>query len=268
MNDEVINSLKKVIEEITKVEPILNQGLLRLDELRALTTIARREYEVASNHDSIQYRKYDKTRRSRTRWRPVRRSGYAESDDGSELLELKQEIAELLHMSGVKVETKEIFLPPGQPFLGRTAIRNILSRAAVSIDIKDDYLFSSNQHTKNLELLQILSPYLESSLKLRVRLLGSSQNLPRPVLSDVAAFMKQFPNAELKGYSHSEDGSKQTHDRFIIIDNKEVFTSGASLKDLGISQSAISQVKDETTTRQYTKVFDQWWVQASPYTGL
>jgi hypothetical protein len=49
----------------------------------------------------------------------------------------------------VKVEPKEVFIAPGEPFTGRLAIRNILSRAQTSIDIKDDYLFSANKTTKN-----------------------------------------------------------------------------------------------------------------------
>jgi hypothetical protein len=260
--------LRDILESITKQEILLNQGLLRVDELMLLTQQANFAYELASDHDSIQYRKYDKSRRSHTKWVPQRRNGYAEPEDGDQLRDLKQEITELLHLNNIEVEANEIFLPPGHTFLGRIAIRNILSRATTTLDIKDDYLFSADKKTKNIELLEILTPYLSGSLPLEVRLLGSSDSPPSTTLSDVASFLKQFPKVQIKGFSRTGSGSKETHDRFIIIDGKEVFTSGASVKDLGLAQSLIAQVEDPSVVDQHIKQFEEWWNRATTYKGL
>jgi hypothetical protein len=126
-----------------------------------------------------------------------------------------------------------------------------LSRASISIDVKDDYLFSARGQSKNIELLAVFEPYVASSLNLRLRLLGSSQDLPRAVTSDVRAFLHQFPNVTIQGYSRSESGDKESHDRFIVIDGEQVFVTGASIKDLGLAQSLIDQIQDAEVARKY-----------------
>jgi len=262
------DNLIKLIAEITENETLLNQGLLRVDELRIINQKASTEYELASDHGSIQYRKYDKSRRSTAQWTQTRRNGYAEPEDGNGLRILKQEIIELLHMRNVEIEPNEVFLSPGEPFTGRVVIRNILSRATASIDIKDNYLFSANNGTKNIELLAILSPYMSTSLGLKIRLLGASDNPPASTASDIALFIKQYPSVGIKGYSHSSAGDKETHGRFIIVDGKEVYVPDSSLKDLGLAQSLITQINDAANVQNYLKLFERWWLEASDYTNL
>ena len=65
-------------------------------------------------------------------------------------------------------------------------------------------------------------------------------------------------------------GDRQTHDRFIIIDGKEVFKVGTSAKDLGVTmaQSSVDMVNDPDVTAEYIKQFDEWWCKASNYPGL
>lgn len=262
------DELLQIIEEIKKAEPLLAQGLLREGELTTLQSKANQAYESAADHDSIQYRKYDRQRRQTTRWREINRSGYINKEDGATLLILKQQITELLNLHQVEVQPTEIFLPANSEFTGRLALRNTLSTAAISVDIKDDYLFSANSHTKNIDLLAILQPYLDTPLKLRVRLLGSSKELPAQIISDVKAFIKQYPQVEFKGYSHSSDGNRETHDRFIIIDGKDTYKVGTSIKDLGAAQSNIDKVNNPAISAIYIKQFEEWWSKATAYTGL
>lgn len=260
--------LVAIVEEIKNAEPLLAQGLFREVELSDLYNRANQMYEASVDHDSIQYRKYDRARRETTRWREVSRSGYVDEEDGRELLEIKQQIIELLDLRNVEVQSEEIFIPPNSEYLSRIAIRNILSTAQSSIDIKDDYLFSVNKLTKNIELLMILHPYLGTSLSLTVRLLGSSDNLPVEVISDVQAFLKQHDSVDFKGYSHRSDGERQTHDRFIIIDGTQVYKIGTSIKDIGTSQSSIDKVNDQSVASEYIAQFGDWWKKAKNYDGL
>ncbi|TDO29480.1 hypothetical protein EV643_1481 [Kribbella sp. VKM Ac-2527] len=261
-------ALIRLLDQISEKELLLDQGYLRVEELREITQRASSAYESAADHNSIQYRKYDKERRTITQFSPVRDNGYAEPQDGATLRRLKQQITELLHLHDVKVEPKEVFLQPGHLFTGRIAIRNILSRAQKTIDIKDDYLFDANKNTKNIDLLSILGPYLEPPLRISARLLGSSQNPPSAVTSDVSAFLKQYSSVEILGYSRTATGAKQSHDRFVIIDGKDVFTSGASIKDLGLAQSLIDQINDPKVAAQYVAQFDDRWMKGSRYPGL
>ncbi len=54
---------------------------------------------------------------------------------------------------------------------------------------------------------------------------------------DINKFNKQYPTLKIAR-------SNKFHDRFIIIDNKELYHIGASLKDLGKKCFAISKIED------------------------
>ena len=58
--------------------------------------------------------------------------------------------------------------------------------------------------------------------------------------ADVEQFNKQYPTASM-------DYTKKMHDRFLIIDNKELYLIGASLKDLGKQCFAFSKMDDPKT---------------------
>ncbi|HTE22062.1 MAG TPA: hypothetical protein VK674_03395 [Candidatus Limnocylindria bacterium] len=262
------DELKDIVEQIEKMKPLLEEGIARQAELNTLTTRASNAYNGTADHDSVQYRKYDKSRREHTRWSPVPRSDYVGMQHANSLFELQQQIVELLSLHDVDIQPTELFIPPRSMFTARTQIKNILSRATSTIDIKDDYLFSANRTTMNIELLYIIDPFMQSSLNLSARLLGDSPNPPAAVASDVKLFLQQFPRAEVKGNAPAANGPKLTHDRFIIIDKKEVYKIGGSVKDLGSAQTAIDLVNDPTITQSYITQFDTWWTGAHDYSNL
>ena len=55
---------------------------------------------------------------------------------------------------------------------------------------------------------------------------------------DINKFNKQYPILKV-AYTN------KFHDRFIVIDNKELYHVGASLKDLGKKCFAISKIEDD-----------------------
>lgn len=170
------DELVETVEFIKKIEPMMAQGLLRVTELSAIEDRVRKTFESAAGIDSVQFRKYDKARRENTRWRPARRSGYIEPQDANELLLLKQEIVELLSLNDIDVPSTEVFLPANSEFTARRELKNIFGSATESIDIKDDYLFSADSKTHNIEILTVLQPFIGTSIKLSLRLLGGHQN--------------------------------------------------------------------------------------------
>lgn len=60
-------------------------------------------------------------------------------------------------------------------------------------------------------------------------------NITKQLKLDIKQFNTQYPNIEIKRF-------KQSHDRFLIIDNKTVYHIGASLKDLGKKWFAFSKI--------------------------
>lgn len=55
---------------------------------------------------------------------------------------------------------------------------------------------------------------------------------------DFAKYQQQYSNIEMKI-------DNKIHDRFIIIDNKELYHSGASFKDLGKKCFAITKIEND-----------------------
>jgi len=261
--------LQAIVNDIDRVQTFLDQGLLRENEFTNLYDRASRAYEGTIDHDSLQYRKYDKQRRESPVWREVSRSGYVTEAQGYSFVDIRQQIVELLDMHNVaSPQAKEIFLGPNSEYKALTNLRNVLSSAASSIDIRDDYLFTVNKKTKNINLLYLLAPYLETSVGLICRLHGAQVSIPSSSL-DIGMFLKQYgeDKVQIRCWPKGEDVAKETHDRFIIIDRKTVYQIGASIKDLGMSQSSIIEVTSKDVKDQYIRQFDGWWEGSLRYSG-
>lgn len=68
----------------------------------------------------------------------------------------------------------------------------------------------------------------------KVRLIIYTKNISRLIKLDLEKFNSQYKNIELKEFTLS-------HDRFLIIDNTEIYHFGASMKDLGKKWFAFSK---------------------------
>lgn len=103
-------------------------------------------------------------------------------------------------------------------------IIDIIKTAKNKIVIIDNYIDDS--------ILKMLS---KKNKDVEVVLL-TSQNCNVSKL-DVNKFNKQYPTLKIAR-------SNKFHDRFIVIDNKELYHCGASLKDLGKKCFAINKMED------------------------
>ena len=65
-----------------------------------------------------------------------------------------------------------------------------------------------------------------------------TQNVTKELELDLKKHNAQYPNIALKKFN-------QSHDRFLILDQKEVYHIGASLKDLGKKWFAFSKLAIE-----------------------
>jgi len=109
----------------------------------------------------------------------------------------------------------------GQIFDAYLFLSDLIKSAKKSIFLIDNYidetiltLFSKNQ---NIEIT-IYTKTITKQLKL-----------------DLEKYNSQYPKIEIKKFD-------QSHDRFLIIDEKEVYHIGASLKDLGKKWFAVSKM--------------------------
>ena len=123
-----------------------------------------------------------------------------------------------------KMEFKQKIFFDGQIYDAYSLIIDIIKKAKQKILIIDNYIDDS--------ILKMLS---KKNQKVEVVIL-TLQNSKLNKL-DITKFNKQYPVLKL-AYTN------KFHDRFIVIDNKELYHVGASLKDLGKKCFAISKIED------------------------
>lgn len=122
-------------------------------------------------------------------------------------------------------EFKQSIFFEGQIYDAYSLIMDIIKRAKQKILIIDNYIDDS--------ILKMLS---KKNKNVEVVILTTQNSNIRKL--DIQKFNKQYPVLQL-AYTN------KFHDRFIVIDNKELYHVGASLKDLGKKCFAISKIEDD-----------------------
>ncbi|MBP7433887.1 ORF6N domain-containing protein [bacterium] len=130
-------------------------------------------------------------------------------------------------MEGDQLPSKQGVLFEGQVFEAHKFVSDIIRSAEKSIILIDNYVDDT-----------VLT--LFSKRKQGVVLKILTKNLSKQLILDTQKFNEQFPPAEIKEFNHS-------HDRFMIIDDKDLYHFGASLKDLGKKWFGFSKMNVKVT---------------------
>ena len=111
----------------------------------------------------------------------------------------------------------------GQIFDAYVLANKIIKSAKQTIVLIDNYIDES-----------VLTMLGKKSKNVKVTLL--TKDISKQLNLDIAKFNQQYPIMEIKNFNLS-------HDRFLVIDGKEVYHLGASLKDLGKKWFAFSKME-------------------------
>ncbi len=120
----------------------------------------------------------------------------------------------------------------------------LIPTAGVFFDgqVFDAYLFISGIIRNAVENIILIDNYIDENTLLhlskkgeKVKVLLLSKNWGKQQILDVYKVNEQYGNFEIKTFDKS-------HDRFLIIDGKEIYHLGASLKDLGKKWFAFSKM--------------------------
>ncbi|HCY77195.1 MAG TPA: DNA-binding protein [Ignavibacteriales bacterium] len=114
----------------------------------------------------------------------------------------------------------------GQIFDAHKFVSDLIRKAKKSILLIDNYVDDTV-----LELF--------SKRKKDVTVKIYTANLVKTLITDLKKFNSQYPKIEIIEF-------KQSHDRFMIIDDEDVYHFGASLKDLGKKWFAFSKFETKT----------------------
>ncbi|MDP3587911.1 MAG: ORF6N domain-containing protein [Sulfuricurvum sp.] len=107
--------------------------------------------------------------------------------------------------------------------------------------VYDAYIFVSDLIKSANESIVLIDNYIDDTVltllskrEPNVKTIIYTKNITKQLDLDLQKHNAQYPNIELKKFDSS-------HDRFLIIDGKEVYHIGASLKDLGKKWFAFSK---------------------------
>jgi len=113
----------------------------------------------------------------------------------------------------------------GQIYDAYAFVNDIFKLSKVSITLIDNYIDDS--------VLTLFSKYPKITFKI------ITSNISKQLKLDINKYNSQYNNLEI-------NINKTYHDRFIIIDSKELYHLGASLKDLGKKVFAFSKMDIDT----------------------
>ncbi|HSW59921.1 MAG TPA: RhuM family protein [bacterium] len=145
-------------------------------------------------------------------------------DNAVKILKHEKQIEQLVKQA---IPPKQGVLFEGQVFDAHKFVSDIVRSAEKSIILIDNYVDDT-----------VLT--LFSKRKQGVALKILTKNLSKQLQLDTQKFNEQFPPAEIKEFNHS-------HDRFMIIDDRDLYHFGGSLKDLGKKWFGFSKMDIEVT---------------------
>ena len=122
------------------------------------------------------------------------------------------------------LKAKQGIFYDGQIFDAYVFVNDLLKLATTEIILIDNYIDET--------VFTIFSKYPNIRTKIY------TQNISKQLKLDFEKYQKQYQNIELKEF-------KNSHDRFLIIDKKDIYHLGASLKDLGKKWFAFSKFEIE-----------------------
>jgi hypothetical protein len=183
----------------------------------------------------------------------IRRNQWVLEQDGlleqSKIPGLGRPKAQLVKMYESRQSTalrNEQVFPKGTQYDAFKAVTNILRTASKEILIVDNYLGSSL-----LEMIDAIPS------KPAVRLLTYK---PSPDFkAAVMAFKKQY-GLPVEVRLHQ----REVHDRAIVVDDRDFFALGASIKDLGDKLSLLNKVEDPANITRLRAEFQTIWASATP----
>jgi hypothetical protein len=144
-----------------------------------------------------------------------------------------------IYKQEIEVTKQGIFFQ-GTTFDALMKITNLVKFAENEIILIDGYVDEN--------ILKLLT---SKNQKVNVKILTKEKSF-KSVLPFVDAFNKQYKNLEVKA-------SEVYHDRFLIIDQKDVYHFGASLKDAGNRVFMFSKIEDEAIIKTLFESFKTEW---------
>ncbi|HEY4514647.1 MAG TPA: hypothetical protein VJJ22_00595 [Candidatus Paceibacterota bacterium] len=244
---DYVNRLSILLDEIRQCYILGDQEILENKRLADLET------QIATELGQITIELADETlilkhKKLNSGFRLMLKSGFHNRTTAeSKLGPWKALIEEIVDNPLEPTSVSETYFSGGQPFDAVKILREIFSSASTEIWIEDNFLHPTT--------ITIIEPYIiDSNVKVRLLTRNNGNKNFNSFCVDLGKFKTQYPRLDIEA---RENG--QCHDRYIIIDSKDIYHSGHSFHDLGGKASQINKVEDESNRNKILVDLKSWW---------
>lgn len=196
------------------------------------------------------WRTLDRIEKSDTAWWTVTTSGYVHPHDCRSFEILRQALRTILESSEPeflrrqKKPKDQRFFGPGEAYEAKKAVYDVMRTAKISLAIIDEYLDDT--------VFDYLAS-LDKNVGLKL-LTGDRKPMFKKLLD---AFVIQRGEVQAKICT-------DCHDRFILIDDGEIFHMGASINGIGTKGFMLNKITDANERKKLTEQFHAWWSSGMP----
>lgn len=244
--DKLILEIEKVLEQLEKAWNMCTRGLLKVEEVEKIVTETKKELNEILPTDSIAYRIFDSAA-NKLRfafWRDVM-NPYAGKSHCMLLEKWINTVEEILKeyepafLRDKRYSKNQYFLPEDDIYNAMSLLFKIMKRAKKDLTIVDQYL--------DEEVFDYISS-LDDSID--IKLITANK---KPIFNKLYAALK----AKRKNIEAKE--SNDCHDRFLIIDDLEVWQLGTSINSIGKKASMLNKIIDLDEKENFLLNFKNWW---------
>lgn len=242
-NEEISDTIK---EHISKLEDALEKckkGILKIDHAKQLIDIIRANLSDQLTDYSDAFELYNRFKSESLLWWDADIE-YANKSDcniiENELKMLGKIIEELnpSSMPNSQSQKEQTHFKQGEQAKAHMFIFDIMKKAINSLVITDQYLDDS-----------IYTQITSLDKDINFRILTNEIHL-KPIFLEIASkLVAEDWKIEIKS-------SNRFHNRYIIIDNNEIWDLGTSIKDAGGKDFTISEIKDKAAKESIKESFD------------
>lgn len=244
-NEGIVGVCTRFLDEIEKSYTLAKQEILdrsKIEDLEVRMKSSLGEVVEEINDEPIKL-KYQKLNSGLTL---QLKSGFHNLNTAESRLERWKNFMEEIVRSFLDTKPRaESYFSPGHPYDAVKELREILKSAKTKIWIADNFLHP--------ETLQVVEPYIKDKTEIKFLTKNNGKNFSSFCV-DYKKLKIQYPNSFVETKENT-----LCHDRYIIVDEKEIYHLGHSLHDLGKKASQINKVENKLNKDKILNDFKNWW---------
>lgn len=242
MSDEkIILQLEKILESLESTADNCKNGILRIEEVQDVISKTRQKLQEILPKDSIPFRIFDRMKNEKSMWFEATTSGYANKDHCEKVdhwINIVQEVINKYDPEFLQHKNKDqYFLLDNDVYSAQKLVFKIMKKAKNSLIIVDQYL--------DEEIFDYIDS-LDNSIDIKM-LTGDQKSM----------FRKLYLNNKRTNIEAKEN--KQCHDRFLVVDGKEIWQLGASINGIGKKACMVNKIVDINESNKFLNNYQDWW---------